>query len=105
MSRVTIPGRMVDISFRTEASADLAGIHAQSVEQFGEDKAQDYLSGLQAAITGLADYPLMGAVYPGLRPPIRFLAFRRHHVLYDFDGTTVVIVRILHHAMDARGRV
>jgi len=95
---------MADIAFRKEASADLAGIQAQSVDQFGTDAARDYLNGLQAAIMRLADYPLMGTVYPGLRPPVRFVAFRRHHVLYDFDGTTVLIVRILHHAMDVHGR-
>jgi plasmid stabilization system protein ParE len=60
------------------------------------------MTALQAAVERLAEHPLSGPVSPGLRPPIRFLTYRRHHILYDFDGTTVWIVRILHHAMDVR---
>lgn len=96
---------MAEIAFRLEASADLANVFAQSLQQFGEQAAQTYLAGLQSAITRLADYPQLGTVYPGIRPLIRFLSYRNHHILYDYDGATVWVVRILHHAMDVRGRV
>jgi toxin ParE1/3/4 len=96
---------MAEIVFRLEASADLAAVFAQSVEQFGEQAAQNYLAGLQSAIMRLADFPQLGTVYPGIRPLIRYLSYRSHHVLYDYDGVTIWVVRILHHAMDVRGRV
>jgi plasmid stabilization system protein ParE len=49
----------------------------------------------------LATFPESGAIYPGIRPQIRYLAYRRHHIFYDYDGETVWVVRILHHALDA----
>lgn len=93
---------MADIIVRPAASADIADIYAFSIEQFGLETADAYHDALQAAITRLADFPETGAVYPGLRPPIRFLACRRHHIMYDYDGQTVWIVRIIHQARDVR---
>lgn len=96
---------MAELIVRPGASADIADIFACSVDQFGADVARDYLAGLQAAIARLADFPEYGTVFPGTRPPIRYLAYRRHHVFYDYDGATVWVARILHNAMDVRGRV
>lgn len=92
---------MAEVAFRPAASEDLAGIYALGAGQYGIETADRYHDGLLAAISRLAMFPQSGPVYPGLRTPIRYLAFRRHHIFYDFDGTTVWIVRILHHAMDA----
>ena len=71
------------------------------LEQFGSEAAGRYHRGLQDAVMRLATFPQIGPVHPGIRPTIRYLAYRRHHIFYDFDGTTVWIVRILHHAQDA----
>ena len=92
---------MAEIIFRPQATADLAAIYAHGMAQFGTETADRYHDGLQAAVDRLAGFPQAGPVYPGVRPPVRYLAYRRHHIFYDYDGTTVWIVRILHHAMDA----
>jgi toxin ParE1/3/4 len=93
---------MAEVIIRPEASADIGDIYAYSIEKFGVDVAREYHAGLQAAIMRLAIFPETGAVYPGLRPPVRFLTYRRHHILYDHDGTTVWVARIVHHARDVR---
>lgn len=93
---------MTDVAFSPQASADLLAAYAFGVETFGSESALDYHRGLQAAIDRLSTFPQIGPVYHGLRPPIRFLTYRRHHILYDFDGTRVWIIRILHHAQDVR---
>jgi toxin ParE1/3/4 len=90
---------MAEIVVRPAASADIAGLYAFGVQQFGMDTADDYHAGLEAAIARLAEFPESGPLYPGLRPPIRFLTYRRHHIFYDYDGANVWIVRVLHHAM------
>ncbi len=77
-------------------------LHTQSTIRFGLDVADEYIDGIDAALARLAEFPESGPVYPGLRPPVRYLTYRRHHILYDFDGTTVRIARILHHARDVR---
>ncbi len=92
---------MAEVVFRRDASADLAAVYAVSIDQFGSATADHYHDGLQAAVARLATFPQLGPFYPGIRPPARYLAYRRHHVFYDYDGATVWILRILHHAQDA----
>jgi toxin ParE1/3/4 len=92
---------MAEIIVRSEATADIAGVYAHSIEQFGLPIADRYHDGLQEAVERLARFPQSGPVYPGIRPAIRYLAYRSHYIFYDFDGTTVWVVRILHHAQDA----
>jgi toxin ParE1/3/4 len=93
---------MAEIIVRPAASADIADIYAFSARQLGLETADAYHDALQAAIARLADFPETGAVYPGLRPAIRFLTHKRHHIMYDYDGDTVWIVRVIHHARDVR---
>jgi toxin ParE1/3/4 len=92
---------MAELVVRAEATADIAGIYAQGADEYGTDVADRYLAGLQTAIERLATFPQSGPIYPGIRPAIRYLAYRRHHIFYDFDGSAVWIVRVLHHAQDA----
>lgn len=96
---------MAEVITRAETRADLLDIYAQGITQFGLDVADSYIDGIDTAMTRLADHPEIGPIYPGLRPLMRFLTYRSHHILYDYDGATVWIARILHHAMDVRGRV
>ena len=93
---------MAEIAFSPAASADVAGIYARSAAQLGEDTANSYHAGLQAAVEQLAEFPQSGPVFPGIRPPVRYLACKRHHIIYDYDGNTVSIIRIIHHARDVR---
>lgn len=93
---------MAELHVRPAASADLADIYAFSLERFGADSANAYHDGLQAAVQQLADYPLSGRIHPGLRPSVRSLNFRKHHIFYDYDGGTVWVVRILHQAVDVQ---
>ena len=93
---------MADIDVSVEARADMLELHARSTIRFGLEVADNYIDGIDAALAQLAEFPESGPVYPGLRPPIRFLTYKRHHILYDYDGETVWIVRIIHHARDVR---
>lgn len=93
---------MPEIVFSPKASADLAGIYNQSAAQFGIDTADAYHDGLQAAVERLAAFPESGPAFPGIRPPVRYLAYKRHRIIYDYDGETVRVIRILHHARDVR---
>jgi toxin ParE1/3/4 len=96
---------MAEFRIQPEASADIADIYAFSVERFGPEVAQGYMAGLDLAFTQLADYPESGSVFEGIFPAIRRLTYRKHRIFYDFDGTTIMIVRILHQAMNERGRL
>jgi toxin ParE1/3/4 len=93
---------MAELIVRARARADMLDIYARSIAQFGQDVARQYMEGIDLALLRLADHPEIGPKYPGLRPAIRFLTYKRHHILYDYDGATVWIVRIVHHARDVR---
>jgi toxin ParE1/3/4 len=96
---------MVEIEIRAEASLDIADIYAFSIERFGREVAQDYMDSLDAALIRLVQYPESGSVFEGVKPRLRDLTYRSHRVLYDFDGQTVAIIRILHSAMNVPGRL
>ena len=93
---------MVEVIVRAEAENDLLDIYARGIGEFGVDTARQYMVGIDHALVRLGDYPEIGAIFPGIRPQVRCLAYRRHHILYDFDGETVWVVRIIHHARDVR---
>ena len=84
------------------ARADLVHLREYSIEQFGPDVADDYILGFEAAFDRLAEFPLSGAARAELGQDIRCLVHRRHRIFYTVQGETVLIIRIVHHAMDAQ---
>lgn len=82
--------------FTPSALADLAGIWQYSVQQWDEQQADDYLSGLYAAIDRLTDFPLLGALRTEFTPPVRILANRQHIIIYRVDGADILIIRVRH---------
>lgn len=96
---------MAKIAVRGEAAVDIGDIYRFSLENFGELVAVEYMAGLDEAIGRLGSHPELGRTERDIDPPIRVLSYRSHRVYYDFDGTTVYVARILHHAMNAAARL
>lgn len=94
---------MADVDVSAEARADMLALHTQSTERFGLDVADKYIDGVNQSLARLAQFPLSGPVLPGIRPAARYLKYKQHHILYDFDGETIWVIRIIHHARDVRG--
>lgn len=93
---------MADLDLSPAARADLLAIRIYSVDQFGADVADSYFLGFDAAFALLREHPLVGPACPDLGKGIRCLTHRRHRLFYHLEGDTVVILRVVHHAMDAR---
>ena len=87
--------------FSAHAAADLDDVFAVSAGRFGFDTADEYFTALQVNCQRLADSPELGSVLDGIRPPMRIFSYRSHNIYYRFDGQAVLVVRILHHAMNA----
>ncbi len=49
----------------------------------------------------LLDFPELGAVVPEIAQRPRSVACNRHRIFYRIEKETTVILRILHHKMDA----
>lgn len=93
---------MAEVTFSNAAESDLADIDDYSVAQFGEDTAYRYMHGFDEAFARLRDFPETGRSLPELGNGIRCLTHRRHRIFYCFSDGQVFVVRIVHHAMDAR---
>jgi toxin ParE1/3/4 len=93
---------VIDFDISPQARADLVDIRLWSIEQFGGDVADKYFLGFDHAFDLLVDHPQVGPSRPELGTNIRCLTHRQHRIFYSFDGQLVLIIRIVHHAMDVR---
>ncbi len=93
---------MADVRFSSAARSDLVIIDEYSARQFGDDVTDVYARGFMEAFDLLARHPHTGAGWERLGEGIRCLTHRQHRIFYHIDGDTVLIARILHHAMDER---
>jgi toxin ParE1/3/4 len=87
------------------ADADLTEILAFGEEKFGRATAESYFDSFENAFDLLARHPRLGAqAFPG-DSVTRVLHHRRHRIFYEAQEEGVLILRILHHAMDAGRRL
>ena len=91
---------MTPFELSEAAIADLAEILEYGVATFGEQTGEDHVASFETIFALIAEHPMAGAVHDFVRPPIRSLAHGRHRIYYDFMSTSVIVQRILHHAMD-----
>lgn len=91
---------MADVILTPQARDDLDEIDRFSIENFGEAVATEYMQGFFAAFARLAEYPESAPLLPRITPPTRSLTYRSHRIIHDYQGGTVVIIRILHHTRD-----
>jgi toxin ParE1/3/4 len=84
------------------ARNDLVAIRLYSIEQFGPTMADEYFLGFDSAFDLLANYPLAGTSTPEYGKVYRCLMHRRHRIFYSVNEDVVRVIRILHHAMDAK---
>ena len=82
------------------AREDLRDIRVYSKMAFGAAAARAYLLGLRGAFTFLGEHRLPGTSEFDLGQNIRSFAYRSHRIYYRVDSSGLLIVRILHHAMD-----
>lgn len=88
-----------------KAQSDLDDIRNFSVLHFGVDRAIAYLDAFEATFRRILDFPEIGAPHFALTPAVRAIGCQRHRIYYDCSGDTVLIVRILHQAMDVTQQI
>ena len=64
---------MARVITRPAAQRDLEEIDLHGIANFGVEVSDRYMSGFFDAFDQLAQFPELGPIYPGIRPPIRFL--------------------------------
>lgn len=91
---------MTQVAHSRRADADLAEILEYSIATHGPEIAEAYLRAIDAVFARLSQYPELGAARPDLGPGIRSMPAGEHRVYYRHDGQAVLVVRVLHKAMD-----
>jgi toxin ParE1/3/4 len=94
--------RRVKLRLSSAAEAELEAIDAFSFEQFGDEVAATYMRRFDELFDLLRRHPLAGQEASELGKNMRSLMHRSHRILYQAGKQEVLIVRILHHAMDAK---
>jgi plasmid stabilization system protein ParE len=89
------------------ASARFDEIYGYTADQWGEDQAERYLTGLFAAIDGLEDGRTRSRSVPAAFGVRGFVARYEHHFIYwrRLDDGSVGVVSILHERMHQERRV
>ena len=82
------------------AQADLDDIRDYSLAEFGPARAIAYLDAVDDAFRRILDYPDIGSAHPNVHPPIKSLGCRQHRIFYERGANAILIVRVLHKAMD-----
>lgn len=80
----------------------MEAIDAFSFEQFGDEVASTYMRRFAELFDLLRRHPLAGQNASDLGKGMRSLTHRSHRILYQARKDGVLIVRVLHHAMDAK---
>jgi len=82
------------------AHDDLAGIWGYTFETWGERQAHQYLDLIEAEIHRIAEDPDRGRLCRQISDRYRSTTVGRHVVYFSFDAERIMIVRVLHVAMD-----
>jgi toxin ParE1/3/4 len=70
------------------------------VAAFGVERAVAYLDAVESAFRRIVDHPEIGAVHPTVRPTARSLGCQQHRIFYQVESDAILVIRILHKAMN-----
>ena len=88
-----------------KAEDDLHNCFVYGVENFGLDRAVEYLTTLHHKFLALADNPMLGLDASEIAPHTRRFSQGQHIIFYQIDDTGVLIARILRKEMDFKQHV
>lgn len=92
---------MTPVTLSRDADADLDGILDYSIAMHGRPVAEAYLRAINATFERLAVFPEFGVLRTDLPGGVRSLPTGEHRVFYMVTSEEVLIVRVLHKAMDS----
>ena len=93
-------GKSKAFQLKPKAQQDLENIYEYSVQEFGQNRAIQYIRDLNAAFIKVTNLPSLGQDYGFVRQDI--LAYRvvSHIIFYRVSAAGIIIIRVLHQSMD-----
>ena len=91
---------MTHIQYQAAAEADLIAVWLQVAADGGLNRADDYISKLQAICELLASQPDMGVNRPDITKGVRSFPVDRYVIYYEHFGPKLSVLRVWHTAQD-----
>jgi toxin ParE1/3/4 len=91
---------VAEVLISSAARSDLEAIDDYGIDRFGEEAADAFNAGVDRVFEQLAEFPRSAPERLDYGQNIRCWMHLGYRVLYQIQGETVVIVRVLHHSRD-----
>lgn len=87
------------------ALSDLNEIDRYSVKEWGRKTADQYLAEFSAALDRLRENSEILRLEPDFAPGLYFYRVKKHCLVCDYHGTTIIVLTIIHTSMDLPSRL
>lgn len=87
------------------ALSNLREIERHSVQEWGRKTADRYLDEFSAAFDRLRSNPEILRLEPDFAPGLSFYRVKKHFLVCDHHGTTVIVLTVVHTSMDLPSRL
>ncbi len=92
---------MSPVVLSREADRDIDGILQFSIARHGQTTGEGYVHAINGVLDRLSVYPEIGNARDDLAPGLRSFPSGQHRIFYRVEPDRLLIVRVLHKAMDA----
>jgi len=91
---------MREVVLRPRAKADLLNVADYTKVEHGEKQAKQYIEDIRQQIESAARFPGIGSDAFGLPQAYRKIRSGSHRIIYRYNETEFIVVRILHQRED-----
>ncbi|MDB1122397.1 type II toxin-antitoxin system RelE/ParE family toxin [Vibrio algarum] len=88
-----------------KAVQDFSDIYQYTLNNFGEQQAEQYTFEMESCLSSLGFSPYLGRDCSHLKAGIRRFDISKHAIFYRIRLTHIFVIRILHHQMDSRSHL
>ncbi len=93
---------MTIVQYQAAAEADLVEVWLQLADEGGLNRADEYISKLQAFCELIASQPDMCLNRPDIAKAVRSIPVDRYVIYYEHYGSTLSVLRVWHTAQDPK---
>lgn len=97
--------RAAQLHLTQRALADLQQILEYSAQQWGRRVADDYITGMEAALNRIRENPELLRAEPALHPALTFYRVQKHLLVCDSQDRSIIVLTVIHATMDIPSRL